>query len=50
MLDQTALVSHWKAKGLDFSKLFVRQPEEKGQKIYHSETQNHHLEAVLDAG
>jgi glutamate synthase (NADPH/NADH) large chain len=48
MLDQTRLVAHWKAKGLDFSKLFVRQKEEKGQKIYHSEPQNHHLEAVLD--
>ncbi len=48
MLDQTSLVAHWKAKGLDFSKLFVRQKEEKGQKIYHSEKQNHHLEAVLD--
>jgi glutamate synthase (NADPH/NADH) large chain len=41
-------VAHWKAKGLDFSKLFVRQKEEKGQKIYHAEAQNHHLEAVLD--
>jgi glutamate synthase (NADPH) large chain len=48
MLDQTSLVAHWKAKGLDFSKLFVRQKEEKGQKIYRSEAQNHHLEAVLD--
>ena len=48
MLDQTKLVAHWKAKGLDFSKLFVRQKEEKGQKIYHAEAQNHHLEAVLD--
>jgi glutamate synthase (NADPH/NADH) large chain len=48
MLDQTSLVAHWKAKGLDFSKLFVRQKEAKGQKIYHSEPQNHHLEAVLD--
>jgi glutamate synthase (NADPH/NADH) large chain len=48
MLDQTRLVAHWKAKGLDFSKLFVRQKEEKGQKIYHSEPQNHHLEKVLD--
>src|SRR6201982_3813274 len=42
MLDQTRLVAHWKAKGLDFSKLFVRQKEEKGQKIYHAEPQNHH--------
>ena len=48
MLDQTRLVAHWKAKGLDFSKLFVKQKEEKGQKIYHSEKQNHHLERVLD--
>jgi len=48
MLDQSSLVAHWKAKGLDFSKLFVRQKEEKGQKIYHSQAQNHHLEAVLD--
>jgi len=50
MLDQSSLVAHWKAKGLDFSKLFVRQREEKGQKIYHAEAQNHHLEAVLDRG
>src|SRR5476649_2197461 len=48
MLDQNDLVAHWKAKGLDFSKLFFRQKEQLGQKIYHSEAQNHHLEAVLD--
>src|ERR1700681_3031810 len=48
MLDQNAVVAHWKAKGLDFSKLFVRQKELPGQKIYHSQGQNHHLEAVLD--
>jgi len=48
MLDQSTLVAHWKAKGLDFSKLFVRQKELPGQKIYHSQDQNHHLEAVLD--
>src|ERR1700743_3397069 len=48
MLDQSKAVSHWKAKGLDFSKLFVRQKEQPGQKIYHNEAQNHHLEAVLD--
>src|SRR5471030_240690 len=48
MLDQSTLVAHWKAKGLDFSKLFVKQQALKGQKIYHAESQNHHLEAVLD--
>jgi len=48
MLDQTRLVAHWKAKGLDFSKLFFKQKEEKGQVIYHNEPQDHHLENVLD--
>jgi len=48
MLDQTRLVAHWKAKGLDFSRLFVRQPELPGQKIHHAEWQDHHLDAVLD--
>ncbi|MBN8980361.1 MAG: glutamate synthase large subunit, partial [Rhizobiales bacterium] len=48
MLDQSKLVSHWKAKGLDFSKLFVKQPALPGQKIFHAEAQNHHLEKVLD--
>jgi glutamate synthase (NADPH/NADH) large chain len=48
MLDQSTLVAHWKAKGLDFSKLFVRQNELPGQKIYHAQSQDHHLEAVLD--
>ncbi|KIZ48217.1 MULTISPECIES: glutamate synthase large subunit [Rhodopseudomonas] len=48
MLDQNALVAHWKAKGLDFSKLFHRQNELPGQKIYHAESQDHHLEKVLD--
>ncbi|WP_416193420.1 glutamate synthase large subunit [Nitrobacter sp. TKz-YC01] len=48
MLDQTALVTHWKAKGLDFSKLFYRQKEAPDQKIHHAETQDHHLDNVLD--
>jgi glutamate synthase (NADPH/NADH) large chain len=48
MLDQSRLVSHWKAKGLDFSKLFVKQQALPGQKIYHAEAQDHHLENVLD--
>src|SRR5258707_4395593 len=50
MPDQSTLVAHWKAKGLDFSKLFVRQKELHGQKIYHAESQNHQLKAVLDRG
>jgi glutamate synthase (NADPH/NADH) large chain len=48
MLDRREAVDHWKAKGLDFSKLFHKPdvPAEVG--VFHSETQNHHLEAVLD--
>ncbi|MEH2510676.1 glutamate synthase (NADPH/NADH) large chain [Nitrobacteraceae bacterium AZCC 1564] len=48
MLDQTRLLAHWKAKGLDFSKLFYKQQALPGQKIYHAEAQDHHLENVLD--
>ncbi|MGX7743888.1 glutamate synthase large subunit [Rhodopseudomonas parapalustris] len=48
MLDQAALVAHWKAKGLDFSKLFFKQKAENGQTIFHSEVQDHHLDSVLD--
>ncbi|MBY0360757.1 MAG: glutamate synthase subunit alpha, partial [Phreatobacter sp.] len=48
MLDRREAVDHWKAKGLDFSRLFHKpgMPAEVG--VFHSETQNHHLEAVLD--
>jgi glutamate synthase (NADPH/NADH) large chain len=48
MLDQNALVAHWKAKGLDFSKLFFKQKTAKGDTTYRSQGQNHHLEKVLD--
>ena len=48
MLDQNAVVAHWKAKGLDFSKLFYKQKAAKGVTIYRNEPQNHHLEKVLD--
>ncbi len=48
MLDQRALLAHWKTRGLDFSKLFFRQPSAPGVTDYHSEAQNHHLEKVLD--
>ncbi len=48
LLDQNALVAHWKAKGLDFSKLFFKQKAAPGVKIHHTEPQDHHLEKVLD--
>ena len=48
MLDKAKVVEHWKAKGLDFSKLF-HKPEPLGDdKIFHSMAQDHKLEKVLD--
>ena len=53
VLDQERAVDHWKAKGLDFSRLFYRPTPgigaEDGPDAYrHTETQDHHLEGVLD--
>ena len=48
MLDQRRLVAHWKAKGLDFSKLFMKPKADANTPIFHCEKQNHHLEKVLD--
>lgn len=48
MLDQQKMIAHYKGKGLDFSKLFFKPKTAKGVKIHHSESQNHHLERVLD--
>jgi glutamate synthase (NADPH/NADH) large chain len=48
MLDRTRVVEHWKAKGLDFSRLFEKPERPRDTPIYHCEAQNHHLEKVLD--
>jgi glutamate synthase (NADPH/NADH) large chain len=48
MLDQRALLAHWKTRGLDFSKLFYKQQAAPGVTIYRSEAQDHHLGHVLD--
>jgi glutamate synthase (NADPH/NADH) large chain len=48
MLDQRAAIEHWKAKGLDFSKLFTKPVAPEGVAIYHCESQDHRLEDVLD--
>ncbi|WP_068459396.1 glutamate synthase large subunit [Hyphomicrobium sulfonivorans] len=48
VLDKENAIAHWKAKGLDFSKIFYRphMPDDVG--IYHTERQDHGLEKVLD--
>src|SRR5204863_3989741 len=48
MLDQRALVAHWKAKGLDFSRLFTKPEAGEGVAIYHCEPQDHKIHKILD--
>ena len=48
MLDQRKLVEHWKAKGLDFSKLFMKPVAAADTAIFNCEKQDHHLEKILD--
>ena len=48
MLDRAKVVEHWKAHGLDFSKLFHKPAADSREAIYHSEGQDHQLENVLD--
>jgi len=48
LLDMKKGVDHWKAKGLDFSRIFYRRPEVAGVSSYHTETQDHGLAGALD--
>ncbi|GHA27003.1 glutamate synthase [Devosia pacifica] len=48
LLEQKKLENHWKAEGVDFSKIFHKPEPLGGDTLYHSEGQNHHLEDVLD--
>ncbi|MDR2788707.1 MAG: glutamate synthase subunit alpha, partial [Candidatus Accumulibacter sp.] len=48
LLEKRAGIEHWKAKGLDFSRIFL--PPEAGAEVgrRHTEGQNHNLEKALD--
>jgi glutamate synthase (NADPH) large chain len=48
MLDRRAVIEHWKAKGLDFSKLFFKPHAPPGVAIYKCEPQDHKISDVLD--
>ena len=48
MLDQHRLIAHWKAKGLDFSKLFTKPKAGRGVAIYKCEPQDHQIDKILD--
>ena len=47
MLDTRKGISHWKAKGLDFTKILY-QPKLSGAASHHCETQDHGLARALD--
>jgi glutamate synthase (NADPH/NADH) large chain len=48
LLDKKKGVEHWKAKGLDFSKVFYQPAVEPGVARYNCEDQDHGLEQALD--
>ena len=47
-LGKNAAIRHWKADGLDFSRLFHIPKPGKGYDIYNSKTQQHDLDHILD--
>ena len=48
LLDKREAIEHWKARGLDFSKLFHRPNVGPEVAIRHVETQHHPIDTVLD--
>ena len=48
LLDKSKAVSHWKAKGLDFSRIFYQPELAEGAAIRHVDVQDHGLEKALD--
>jgi glutamate synthase (NADPH/NADH) large chain len=47
LLEKEALIAHWKAKGLDFSRVFYK-PDAPKEAIYHTESQKHPIDDILD--
>jgi glutamate synthase (NADPH/NADH) large chain len=48
VLDKVEAIAHWKARGLDFTKLFHRPKVADGIAIRHVERQHHPIDTVLD--
>ena len=48
LLDARRAVDHWKAHGLDFSRLFYKPKPGAGVAIFNCERQNHGIDTVLD--
>ena len=47
-LNAKKVVDHWKAKGLDFSRLFYRPDVDRKISFYNSEKQNHPIDDIID--
>jgi len=47
-LDFRKAVEHWKAHGVDLSRILFQPELKPGEGIHHSELQNHHLDKALD--
>jgi len=47
-LDTRRAIDHWKAGGVDLSKILYRVPDREGVAIHNCEKQNHQLEKALD--
>jgi glutamate synthase domain-containing protein 3 len=48
LLDTRAGIDHWKARGLDFSRIFYQPPMPAEVARFHCETQDHRLDRALD--
>jgi glutamate synthase (NADPH/NADH) large chain len=48
LLDMVPAIDHWKAKGIDLSRLLYREREKQGVAIRNCEAQDHGLEKALD--
>jgi len=47
-LDMAPAINHWKAKGIDLSRLLYQEEAKPGVAIYHCEAQDHQLDKALD--
>ena len=47
-LDMKQAVEHWKAKGVDLSRILYQAPAREGVAIHNCEKQNHHLDRAMD--
>ncbi len=48
LLDKSKAITHWKAKGLDFSRMFYQPEVAAGEPRYHVDVQDHNLVKALD--